>query len=341
VRTSDFDYELPEAAIAQAALEPRDAARLLRLPGLTDHVFADLPRMLRPHDLLVVNRTRVRAARLRGTKPDTGGAIEVLLTRRLDGERWEALVKPARRLRAGTAVEFDGISGTVLTHPVEGVATLALRSRAGDVDDVLPSIGEVPLPPYFHGTLGDAERYQSIFAKAVGSAAASTASLHFTRRLVDHLLEAGIRITEVELDVGLDTFRPIHEDVITDHVIHTEGIRVGEDAVSAVADCRSRGGRVIAVGTTAVRTLESVADGRGGVRAFTGATDLFIMPGYVPRVVDAVITNFHAPRTTLAVLVAALVGPAWKIAYREALDRGYRFLSFGDAMFIGQLAGSR
>jgi S-adenosylmethionine:tRNA ribosyltransferase-isomerase len=331
---SDFDYDLPERAIAQSAREPRDAARLLRVRGREDVAFTDLLEILDPGDLLVVNRTRVRAARLRGTKADSGGAVEALLLRRLDGERWEAMVRPARRLRAGTRLEFRGVSGVVESDPIEGVTVLELTAPDGDVEELLPLIGEVPLPPYFHGSLDTAERYQTVFAKTVGSAAAPTAALHFTRSLRTGLEATGVEFAEIDLEVGLDTFRPMQGESPADHVIHRERYEVPERAASQIRDTRRRGGRVIAVGTTSVRTLETVATADGLVQAGSGESDLFIVPGYSARCVDALITNFHAPRTTLVALVAAFIGPEWRNVYETALGRGYRFLSFGDAMLI-------
>lgn len=336
MRIDEFDYDLPAEAIAQRAIEPRDASRLLIARTLYDHRFSDLPDVLDAGDLLVVNRTRVRAARLHGTKAETGGAIELLLVRRIDDRHWEALVRPARRIRAGTAIDFDGITGEVLTAPERGLVTVALEAADGDVDDVLPTRGEVPLPPYFAGSLADPERYQTVFAKAVGSAAAPTAALHFTPSLLGALGASGIGIAEVELEVGLDTFRPMDGELVEDHRIHRERYVIPEAAAADIAATRLRNGRIVAVGTTVVRTLETGARG-DRVVAGEGASDLFITPGYRFQVADAMLTNFHAPRTTLIALVAAALGPDWRNVYETALDRGYRFLSFGDAMFIDGL----
>lgn len=330
--TTDFDYELPDGAIAQTAIEPRDAARLLVAATLEDETMLDFPQLLDPGDLLVVNETRVRAARLTATKA-TGGAVEVLLTKRIDEKTWEALLRPARRIRVGTTMGVGPLEITVASAPVNGVATVAIDSQ-GDVDDLLPAIGEVPLPPYFHGELADGERYQTMFAKTVGSAAAPTAALHFTPRLVAALSDRGVSIASVDLEVGLDTFRPMGDGHLEDHVIHSERYRVPESASDAIAATRNGGGRIIAVGTTVVRTLETAADDRGRVTAEIGESKLFIVPGYRFRAVDAVLTNFHAPRTTLVAMVAALIGPRWRSVYQHALDGGYRFLSFGDAMFV-------
>jgi S-adenosylmethionine:tRNA ribosyltransferase-isomerase len=334
VRTDEFDYTLPPGAIAQQPVEPRDAARLLRADLLEDRKFSELPALLTPGDLLVVNRTKVRAARLRGTKTATGGAIELLLIRRLDDLRWEALVRPARRIHKGTLLTLGRIGGKVLSDPASGEIVVALHARDRDIEDLLVEDGELPLPPYIHEPLDDSDRYQTVFAKRVGSAAAPTAALHFTPMLVDSLHSAGISIAEVDLEVGLDTFRPISVPVIDEHEMHRESWEVPEETANAVTECRRRGGRVVAVGTTVVRTLESAAQNDGLVGAARGNTNLFISPGYRLEVVDAVITNFHAPRTTLIVMIATLLGDRWRDVYRYALESGYRFLSFGDAMII-------
>jgi S-adenosylmethionine:tRNA ribosyltransferase-isomerase len=333
MHTSDFDYDLPEAAIAQAAIEPRDAARLLLTNPLRDRVFTDLPEILSPGDLIVVNRTRVRAARLIGERLPGRGRTEVLLTQRVDHGRWRALLRPAAKLAAGAKVECGGLTITVLTPPEQGVATVSVEAE-GDVEAAIEMAGEVPLPPYFHGTIDDPSRYQTMFADRLGSSAAPTAALHFTDRVVQALKEKGVEIAGVELEVGLDTFRPMQEGRVEDHRIHTERIIVPPSTVEAVAATRERGGRVIAVGTTVVRTLESAAVGNGRIGVFDGPTSLFITPGFVPKVVDGLITNFHAPRTTLIVLLAALLGDGWRKAYEHALASGYRFLSFGDAMYV-------
>ncbi len=334
MRVDEFDYPLPETSIAQSAMEPRDRSRLMRTADRSDHIFAALPDLLRAGDLLVVNRTRVRAARLVGEKPASGGRIELLLLRRIDLERWEALVKPARRIRPGVAMKFGTIAGEALTHPDNGVVTVALHSPEGDVEAVLARVGEVPLPPYFHGELVDPDRYQTMFARSVGSAAAPTAALHFTPGLVDRLASASIDVAEVELDVGLDTFRPMATDTVAEHVIHHERYRVPEATAARIGEVRNDGGRIVAVGTTVVRTLETAADTAGGVVAGEGESSLFITPGYRFSVVDAMLTNFHAPRTTLIALIAAALGPQWRDIYTTALARGYRFLSFGDSMLI-------
>ncbi len=332
--TADYRYDLPASAIAQAAIEPRDSARLVLAATLEDRRFFDLPELLTPGDLLVVNRTRVRAARLRGVKTATGGAVEALLIRRRDGDHWEALVKPARRIRPGTELDLGDLHGRVIEGPDEGVVVMELCAESGNVEETLARTGSVPLPPYFHGVLDDPERYQTVYAATVGSAAAPTAGLHFTPALLTRLAERGIERTEVDLEVGLDTFRPMTVPSIDEHTMHEERYVVPEAAAEAIAAVRRRGGRVVAVGTTVVRALETAAGESGLVRAGSGGSDLFITPGYRFEVVDAVITNFHAPGTTLIVMVAAMLGSRWRRVYEHALEAGYRFLSFGDAMYI-------
>lgn len=332
LRAEDFDYDLPDEAIAQTAIEPRDASRLLVADTLEDLRFRDVARLLEPGDLLVINETRVRAARLEAVK-STGGAVEVLLTSRGDEDRWEAMLRPARRVHAGAELTAGPLTLIVETEPERGVVELSV-SGPGDVDDLLPTIGSIPLPPYFHGTLDDEERYQTVFAKTIGSAAAPTAALHFTPDLIEALTDRGVEIAAVELEVGIDTFRPMESGPIADHRMHRERFRVPDETAHAVAAARARGSRVVAVGTTVVRTLESTADGNGCVDPGAGETDLFIAPGRRFRVVDAVVTNFHAPRTTLLVMIAAMLGDRWRPVYDHALASGYRFLSFGDAVFI-------
>lgn len=332
--SSLFDYDLPPEAIAQAAIEPRDAARLLVARTLDDRLFTDLPSLLDPGDLVVVNNTRVRPARV-FAKKETGGTVEVLLTKRMDEIRWEALIRPARRIRTGIDMRAGSLRMMVMTEPDRGVVIVEIvADGSDDVDDVLPDLGEIPLPPYFHGTLDDDERYQTMFARATGSAAAPTAALHFTPGIVEALRSRGVHLAEVELDVGLDTFRPMADGPISDHQMHHEHYSVPSATVNAIENAKQRGSRVVAVGTTVVRTLETAADEGGRLRAGSGSTDLFIAPGYRTKIVDAVVTNFHAPRTTLIVMIAALIGPDWRDAYDHALESGYRFLSFGDAMFV-------
>jgi S-adenosylmethionine:tRNA ribosyltransferase-isomerase len=333
--TSDFLYDLPAAAIAQEAVEPRDSARLLDADTMTDHRFADLPSLLDPGDLLVVNRTRVRRARLVGSK-ETGGRVEALLLAPLGDGRWEALVRPARRLRPGVRLRFGTLAAEVTDGPDEGRAVLRLEASAQE--EAVAAAGEVPLPPYFGGTLDDDERYQTVYAERVGSAAAPTAGLHFTTRLLGALAERGVRTAAVDLEIGVDTFRPIAAERIEDHVMHTERFRVGPGAAAEVTAARERGSPVVAVGTTVVRALESAARPDGTVEPTESTTGLFISPGHRFAAVDRLITNFHVPGSTLVVLVAAFMGERWREAYAAALERGYRFLSFGDAMIVGRAA---
>lgn len=334
MNTDLFDYELPDAAIAQTPVEPRDASRLLRTDPLEDRQFSELPELLHPGDLVVVNETKVRAARLIGHKPDTGGAVELLVLRRVDESRWEALIRPARRIRIGTLLEFDAISGEVRSDPVRGEVLVKLTTAGDDIEAAIAAEGQMPLPPYIHTELNDADRYQTVFAKEIGSAAAPTAALHFTPGLLGSLAARGIEVAEVNLEVGLDTFRPIDTTLIGDHKMHSETWSVPPGTAAAIGAARQRGGRIVAVGTTVVRTLESAADDNGTVRVGRGETALFISPGYRMKAVDVVLTNFHAPRTTLIVMIATLLGERWREIYRHALNSNYRFLSFGDAMLI-------
>ena len=336
MQTADFFYDLPEASIAQSAVEPRDAARLLVADGLADRRFRDLPGLLRPGDLVVVNRTRVRRARLLGRRAGTGGRVEALLLRPGGEGCWEALVRPARRLRPGEVLHFGEISATVVENAGNGEARLSLDTGDLPLEEALARWGEVPLPPYFKGHLDDPERYQTVYAAAAGSAAAPTAGLHFTPQVLAGLAERGVAVAALDLDIGVDTFRPISADTLEGHRMHREDFRVPEETAAAVAAARQRGGRVVAVGTTVVRALESAANANGELRPGEGSTELFIIPGYPFRVVDLLVTNFHVPGSTLVVLVAAFMGDRWREAYGAALERGYRFLSFGDAMLAAR-----
>jgi len=330
MKVEDFKYPLPESAIAQKAIEPRHDSQLLDTRDMSDHRFLDLPSLLDPGDLVVVNETRVRAARLSGRRVDTGGAVELLLLETRPDGLWEALARPSRRLRPGIEIEMEGIAATIVNGPDEGMVVVDLK--AADVEAAIATAGEVPLPPYFHGVLDDPDRYQTMFARGTGSAAAPTAGLHFTPDVIAGLQQREIEIATVDLHVGIDTFRPIATENLEDHVMHSEWCSIPESTAAAVASARARGGRVVAVGTTVARTLETFADGDGMVRAGGGDTSLFLTPGVEFRVVDALVTNFHVPGSTLVVLVAAFMGDGWRVAYQTALERGYRFLSFGDAM---------
>lgn len=331
--TDSFDYDLPQSSIAQTAIEPRHDARLLLASTLDEIRFREFASLMEPGDLLVVNRTRVRAARLVGRREPTGGRAEVLLTKRLGARRWEALLRPAKKLPVGSIVECGPISIQVVTEPDGGVATVTLTSDA-DIEDAINECGEVPLPPYFHGSLDSPDRYQTIFAQIIGSAAAPTAALHFTDDVLRDLKARRVDVADIELQVGLDTFRPMAGVDTADHVIHRERVVVDSKAVVAVNNTRDSGGRIVAVGTTVVRALESAGIGEGRIGVYSGETDLFIVPGYRFGVVDAMVTNFHAPRTTLIAMVAAAIGEKWRSVYAHAVDDGFRFLSFGDAMYI-------
>lgn len=364
LRTSDFDYDLPAELIAQEPAAKRDQCRLLTLNratgGLGDRVFCELGELLREGDLLVANETRVRPARLLGAKRGTGGAAEVLLLREAQGPAprtnqrawWEALVRPGKRLKPGSdaVVDFADESGKVaLSASIadwapggqKGERLVELTTTLPSLDEALHAVGTTPLPPYIQGYAGDSELYQTVYSRREGSAAAPTAGLHFTPELIGQLRAQGIGWQTVELEVGLDTFRVVEEDDPHDHAMHTERYSVPEATVAAIEACRASGGRVIAVGTTSVRSLESAwdpaaDDGRGALRPCHGAsTSLFLFPGSEFHVVDGLITNFHVPRSTLMMLVSAFAGrERIMAAYRHAVKRRYRFLSFGDAMFI-------
>jgi S-adenosylmethionine:tRNA ribosyltransferase-isomerase len=330
MRVEEFKYPLPESAIAQEAIEPRHDSRLLDTRDLSDHRFLDLPSLLRPGDLVVVNETRVRAARLAGRRLDTGGSVQLLLLEARPDGLWEALARPSRRLRPGIVIEIEAIRATIVDGPDEGMVMVDLK--APDVEGAIDNVGNVPLPPYFRGTLDDPDRYQTMFARTIGSAAAPTAGLHFTEEVATRLRQREIEIAPVDLHVGIDTFRPIATENIEEHVMHSEWCSIPESTAAAVDSARARGGRVVAIGTTVVRTLEAFANGAGTVAAGERETNLFLTPGVEFRVVDALVTNFHVPGSTLVVLVAAFMGDRWREAYQIALQRRYRFLSFGDAM---------
>ncbi|MCY3651885.1 MAG: tRNA preQ1(34) S-adenosylmethionine ribosyltransferase-isomerase QueA [bacterium] len=337
MRTERFSYALPDEAVAQTPVEPRHSARLLRARDLTDRTVLDLPDLLGPYDLVVVNETKVRAARLHGRREPTGGRVELLLLGRV-GERWQALARPARRLRPGSIIRVGELTARIETVPVEGRMEITLRtvtgeSEEGAVEKAIARSGTVPLPPYIHRRLDDPGRYQTVYANQVGSAAAPTAGLHLTPRVLDGLSAKGIGLARVEIRIGLDTFRPIATTDINDHQMHTEWINVPEPTVEQIRRTRRSGGRVVAIGTTVVRALET-AWKDGTDTAFEGPTDLYIKPGYRFRAVDVLLTNFHLPLSSLLVLVAAFVGDSWKYLYETALERGYRFLSFGDAMLL-------
>lgn len=343
MRTDDFDYELPTGSIAQSPAEPRDSCRLMvleRASGQVDHrVFRDLPEYLREGDVLVLNETRVLPARLHGVKDGGGAKVEVLLLRERYSDTWECLVRPGRRLQPGAKIVFgDGLlTGLVVDVDEDsGARAIQFTPAEGTLRQALRRIGEMPLPPYITRPLEDPELYQTVYSTDERSAAAPTAGLHFTSEMLDRIQDMGVRIARVELDVGLDTFRPVAEDDPEAHRIHTEHYRVPSHAADAVNDAKARGSRVFAVGTTVVRALESAYDEEQGVVVPSeGATDLYILPGFRFAVVDALVTNFHVPRSTLLMLVSAFAGrESMLTCYRDAVQRGYRLLSFGDAMLI-------
>ncbi len=338
MKLSDFMYDLPEERIAQTPVEPRDHSRLMVIHRDTDEIehrhFYDVIDYLNPGDVLVVNDTRVIPARLYGERP-TGGACEVLLLKQLAPKRWETLVKPGKKLKPGAEIVFgDGrLRGRVLETTDVGGRIVEFECE-GTFEAALDALGEMPLPPYIHEQLEDRERYQTVYARHEGSAAAPTAGLHFTPELLNRIREKGIDVVPVLLHVGLGTFRPVKVENIEEHQMHSEHFEVTEDAAKRINAARERGGRVIAVGTTSVRTLESAAE-NGKLVAKRGETSIFIRPGYRYQMVDALITNFHLPGSTLMMLVSALYDREKILsAYETAVKENYRFFSFGDAMLI-------
>jgi len=336
---SDFDYELPEELIAQTPIEPRNASRLLVLDPATEtirhHRFFELRDFLTPGDTLIFNDTRVMPARLIGHREPGGGRVEIFLLRRVEGDVWETLVKPGRKARIGVVVRFgEELSAEIMDNTEFGGRLVRLRYQ-GIFEEVLDRLGETPLPPYIHEKLTDRERYQTVYNRETGSAAAPTAGLHFTREQLQELKDYGVNLGFLTLHVGLGTFRPVKEERIEDHTMHREFYAIGEKTAQLIMDTKARGHRVIAVGTTSIRTLESAASGKNEIAARSGWTDIFIYPGYEFKIVDAVITNFHLPKSTLIMLISAFAGRELVLrAYREAVKERYRFFSFGDAMFI-------
>lgn len=340
MKTSDFYYELPGELIAQDPLKDRSASRLLHLDkktgACTHGVFRDVLGFLHSGDTLVINDTRVIPARLYGHKQDTGGAVEVLLLKRKGRDVWETLVRPGKKMRPGAKVSFGNglLRGEVLEVVEEGNRLIRFTYE-GIFEEILDRLGEMPLPPYITHKLEDKERYQTVYAKHNGSAAAPTAGLHFTEELLDEVRNRGVNIAHVTLHVGLGTFRPVKAENIAEHHMHSEFYMVEEDQAALINATRQTGHRVIAVGTTSCRTLESAADEQGILRAGSGWTDIFIYPGYRFRLTDGLITNFHLPESTLLMLVSALAGRERILdAYKEAVRERYRFFSFGDAMII-------
>lgn len=340
MNVNDFDYELPEELIAQDPIEDRSASRLLVLDkntGAIRHtVFREITKELRPGDCLVINNTKVLPARLYGVKEETGASIEVLLLKRRENDVWETLVKPGKKCRVGTRITFGSgeLKGEIVGIVDEGNRLVHFEYE-GIFEEVLDRLGEMPLPPYITHKLQDKNRYQTVYAKYDGSAAAPTAGLHFTKELLEEIRGMGIEIAEVTLHVGLGTFRPVKAETVEEHHMHSEFYIVDETASGIINRTKKSGGRVICVGTTSCRTVESAALPDGTVPAKSGWTDIFIYPGYRFKVLDALITNFHLPKSTLIMLVSALAGREHVLnAYREAVQERYRFFSFGDAMFI-------
>jgi S-adenosylmethionine:tRNA ribosyltransferase-isomerase len=338
----DFYYELPQELIAQDPLSDRSSSRLMVLDkdtGAVQHrIFKDIIEYLNPGDCLVINDTKVIPARLIGEKADTGAAIEVLLLKRKDDlkDTWEVLVKPGKKAKAGTKISFGG--GKLMAEVVDVVEEgnrLIQFSYDGIFEEILDELGQMPLPPYITHKLEDKNRYQTVYAKHEGSAAAPTAGLHFTKELLEAIKEKGVDIARVTLHVGLGTFRPVKTENILEHHMHSEFYQITQEAADKINQAKRNGKRVIAVGTTSTRTLESAAEPDGTVKASSGWTQIFIYPGYKFKIIDCLITNFHLPESTLVMLVSALAGREHVLdAYREAVNERYRFFSFGDAMFI-------
>ena len=336
----DFDYDLPEELIAQDPLEDRSSSRLMVLDKKTGevshHIFKEIIKYLRPGDCLVLNNTKVIPARLYGVKEGTMAKIEILLLKRKQNDVWETLVKPGKKAKPGTKIIFgDGILTGEVIDVVDDGNRLIQFSYDGIFEEILDKLGQMPLPPYITHQLKDKNRYQTVYAKYDGSAAAPTAGLHFTKELHNKVKEKGVDIAEVTLHVGLGTFRPVKVDNVLDHHMHSEFYMVSQEAADKINNAKKNGGRIISVGTTSTRTLESAADENGMLHECSGWTDIFIYPGYEFKVIDCLITNFHLPQSTLVMLVSALAGREHILsAYKKAVEEKYRFFSFGDAMFI-------
>lgn len=340
MKTSDFYYDLPEELIAQDPLADRSASRLLHLDRVTGEIehtdFKHITRYLKPGDCLVINDTKVIPARLYGSKVGTDAGIEILLLKRKSDNVWETLVKPGKKAKPGTVISFgDGLLTGEVTDVVEEGNRLIKFSYEGIFEEILDKLGEMPLPPYITHKLEDKNRYQTVYAKNEGSAAAPTAGLHFTEELLEEIRQMGVAIAHVTLHVGLGTFRPVKVDDVEKHHMHSEFYVVEDDQAELINDTRKNGGRIISVGTTSCRTLESAADENGNLQAKSGWTEIFIYPGYEFKMIDGLITNFHLPESTLLMLVSALAGKEHIMkAYEEAVKEKYRFFSFGDATFI-------
>ena len=340
MKTSDFNFDLPQELIAQDPLEDRSSSRLMVLNKesgeITHRIFHDITEYLQPGDCLVINDTKVIPARLIGTKEDTGAHIEILLLKRKENDVWETLVKPGKKCRPGARVVFgNGELKAEIVDVLEDGNRLVHFEYEGIFEEVLDRLGQMPLPPYITHKLQDKNRYQTVYAKYQGSAAAPTAGLHFTNELLKQIEDMGVNIARVTLHVGLGTFRPVKVENVLEHHMHSEFYMVDEEDANMINECRANGGRVIAVGTTSTRTLETVTDENGIVHPGSGWTQIFIYPGYQFKAIDCLITNFHLPESTLLMLVSALAGRENVLnAYNKAVEEKYRFFSFGDAMFI-------
>ncbi len=339
---SDFDYELPEELIAQTPVEPRDASRLMVLDPVKKTIahrhFFELQNFLTSGDTLIFNDTRVIPARLIGRKEPTGARVEVLLLRRIEGDAWETLVKPGKKALRGTTIRFSDELSCEVTGYTDFGGRLVTFHYQGIFEEILDRLGETPLPPYIHEKLEDRERYQTVYSRESGSAAAPTAGLHFTPELLDILEKSGVNLGFLTLHVGLGTFRPVKTEHIEEHVMHSEYYSISEETAKLIRETKAAGKRVVAVGTTSIRTLESAAVKKNEIYGKSGETSIFIYPGYEFKIVDAVVTNFHLPKSTLIMLISAFAGREFTLeAYREAVKEKYRFFSFGDAMFIARL----
>lgn len=341
MHTNDFDFDLPEELIAQTPLEKRDSSRLLiidhQTKEMTDSHFDQIVDQLNPGDALVMNNTRVLPARLHGEKPDTHGHVELLLLKNTKEDQWEVLAKPAKRLKVGSKVSFgDGRLTATVIEELDHGGRIVEFSYSGIFLEVLESLGEMPLPPYIHEKLEDSERYQTVYAKENGSAAAPTAGLHFTEALLKKIKDKGVHLVYLTLHVGLGTFRPVSVDSVDEHEMHSEFYHLSEEAAQTLRQVKANGGRLVAVGTTSIRTLETIGTKfDGDIQADSGWTNIFIKPSYQFKVVDAFSTNFHLPKSTLVMLVSAFAGREFVLeAYQHAVDEKYRFFSFGDAMFV-------
>ena len=339
MRTDDFDFELPEELIAQTPLDKRDSSKLLVLNknnGAIEHkYFTDIIDYLQSGDVLVLNDTKVIPARLYGVKEDTGAAIEILMLKDLGNNKWECLTKPAKRVKIDTVIKFsDKLSAKCVSVGEEGIREFELIYN-GILYEILDELGEMPLPPYIHEKLEDKDRYQTVYAKNIGSAAAPTAGLHFTESLLKQIEEKGIKVLYVTLHVGLGTFRPVNVEDVTKHKMHSEFYQMSKEVADELNWAKAEGRRIISVGTTSTRTLETIAGLYGEFRECCGNTEIFIYPGYEFKAIDALITNFHLPKSTLIMLISALAGKDNVMkAYAEAVKERYRFFSFGDSMFI-------